>query len=321
MKRISFLLVFLCTLSTYAQIDVQNNVVTGKVDTTREVQNITLKSRVRVPANAWIFNLGYNNPWITNSLTKNDFWKSKSGFGADFSVQYRKQFFKKVIENNDVITKPTVVGFGVGLGVTVFHKTAGFENYSETLPDFTDADNALCYISLTYKDVKEAFTLTYLDLPLYLEFGKLSRIKTSAYINLGVKASLLVSKTYKNNGIYTSTGYYEDTDVRLSDIPELNYFSGVLFYKNPQPDLSPFVLWGVISGGVNFPFSSIENNKIAKWILRISGKLEYSILPVNKALEETYFKGSALRINQINMLSNKSRIFTAGVTLSFIYCM
>ena len=32
MKRISFLLVFLCTLTIYAQIDVQNNVVTGKLE-------------------------------------------------------------------------------------------------------------------------------------------------------------------------------------------------------------------------------------------------------------------------------------------------
>jgi hypothetical protein len=321
MKHIFFLVVFLCTVAVHAQIEVGNNLVSGKVDTTRTIQNISLKSRVRVPVNAFVFNLGYQVPWLTNAATKADFWSNKVGTGIDFSVDYRRQFQKKVIEKDEVVSLPTCFAFGIGLGINFIHKTSYFENFSETLHNYIDIDNDNCTIMLNYNNVKESVSLTYLDIPLYLEIGKLGRIKPSACFNLGVKASVLVAKRFVNEGTYTSTGYYPKWDVTIHDVPVLGYYTNAQCYENPEQNVSPFVLWGMASAGVNIPFSSFEKNKIAKWILRLSAKVDYSLTPVSKVMDDSYFKGAAFRLNQVNMLSNGNRIFSAGFSIGMIYCL
>jgi hypothetical protein len=82
------------------------------------------------------------------------------------------------------------------------------------------------------------------------------------------------------------------------------------------------VVWASISGGINFPFSSFEKNKIAKCILRISAKADYSLTPISKKLSEPYFKDSYFRLYQSNMLGgNGTRIFSAGLVVSLIYTL
>ena len=321
---IFFIAVFLCTITLFAQVEVGNNLVTGKVDTTRSIQNITLKSRVRVPVNALVFNLGYQVPWVTNSLTKADFWRNKVGTGIDFSVDYRRQFFKKVIEKNEVVSVPTCFAFGVGLGISFIHKTSYFESFSETLNNYTDIDNDSCTVKINYKNVKESVSLIYLDIPLYLEIGKPSRIKPSVSFKLGLKPSVLVGKRFNNAGTYTATGYYPKWDLPIHDVdvPVLGYYTtDAPCYNKIEQKVCPFVLWGIASVGLNIPFSSFEKNKIAKWILRLSAQMDYSLTPISKTMDESYFKGAAFRLNQVNMLSKGNRIFSAGFSIGVIYCL
>jgi len=324
MRQIALSLIFFAAAAAYAQVDVGNNLVTGTVDTTRTIQNIVLKNRVRVPKQALVFNLGYNIPWINNNLVSSDFWNKKVGTGIEFSVDFRQQFQKKKIENDEVISLPTALGLSVGLGISHFRQSAGFEDFTESLANYTDADGDKCTVQLNYKGVKEKVALTYLDIPVYLEIGKPSRVKASGYFKLGVKASILVAKSLETEGTYTSTGYYPNWDVTLKkDIPELGYYTNASCYKSePARELSPFVLWGSVAGGVNFPFSSLEKNKLAKWIFRVSAKVDYSLTPVSKSLSESYFKNSAFRLNQSNLLGGDgSRIFSVGLSVGLIYCM
>jgi hypothetical protein len=303
---------------------VGNNLVTGTVDTTRTIQNINLKSRIRVPKQAIVFNLGYNIPWINNNLVRSDFWNKKMGTGIEFSVDFRQQFQKRKIENNEVVFLPTALGLSAGLGISHFRQAAVLEDFTESLANYTDADGDRCTVILDYKGVKEKAALTYLDIPVYLEIGKPSRVKVSGYCKLGFKASILIGKNSDGEGTYTSTGYYPKPqwDVTLFDIPHLGYYTDALCYNDPELKPSPFVLWGSVAGGVNFPFSSLEKNKLAKWIFRLSAKVDYSLTPVSKAMEESYFKGSTFRLNQSNMLGGDgSRIFSVGLSVGFIYCM
>jgi hypothetical protein len=328
MKRIAFILIFFSAATAYTQkekVKVGNNVVTGTVDTRNTVQNIELKRRVIVPKQAIVFNLGYNFPIVNNSLIKSDFWNKKTGTGLEFGIDFRHQFQKKEIDIDDiVISKPNCFAIGVGLGISYFHKSAGFDNYSEKLSNYSDKDGDKCTVNLNYRNVNETVNLAYLDIPLYLEIGKPSQVKTSVSLKLGFKASLLIFKKFEQDGKYTSTGYYEHLgNVTLDNVDVLGYFNNKSCYDNNfEHKLSPFVLWGSISGGVNFPFYNLEKNKSAKWILRVGFKLDYSLTPVSKAMEESYFKGSTFRLNQINMLSGDgSRIFFPGVSVGLIYCL
>jgi len=320
MKHLVCILVFLCSVTMYAQIEVGNNLVSGKVDTTRSIQNISLKSRVKVPVNAMVFNFGYQVPWITNAPTKANFWNNKVGVGVDFSIDYRRQFQKKTIEKDEIISLPTSFAFGIGIGISFIQKTSYFENFAETLTNYIDKDNDLCNVMLNYKDVKESVSLTYLDIPLYLEIGKLGRIKPSVCFKLGVKASVLVGKRFTTEGTYTATGYYPKEEVTLHNIPVLGYYTNAKCYDSPEQSVAPFVLWGMASVGVNIPFSSFEKNRIAKWILRLSAGVDYSLTPISKAMNDAYFRGTEFRLNQVNMLSNTSRIFAARVSVGVVYC-
>ena len=323
LKQLVFILIFLCTTTAYTQVDIGNNLVTGTFDTTRTIQNIVLKNRIKVPKNAVVLNLGYNFPMINNALVnKSDFWNKKTGTGVNFSVDYRKQFQKKTIENDAIVSTPTIMGMGIGVGISYFRQSAGFEKFSDTLSNYTDVDGDKCTVYLKCQNVKETVSLTYLDIPVYFEIGKLSRVKPSAYLQLGLKASVLIAKKFEGQGAYTSTGYYPKTEVMLHDVSVLGYYTNELCYNEPAYKLSPFVLWGTIAGGVNFPFSSLEKNKLAKWILRVSAKIDYSLTPISKSMEEPYFKGATFRLNQSNMLGGDgSRIFSAGLMVSLIYCL
>ena len=318
MKKIALVLAFFCSFAAFAQDD---DILTV---------NAPGKSRIRVSENSIVFNAGYNIPMLLNSeLRENKFWNKKIGTGIDFNVDFRKQFMKRVIEDEEVITEPTLFSVGIGLGISYMTKSMGFSNYADTLHDFLDKDNDNCLVTLNYHNVKESASLIYLDIPLYLEIGRLNRIKPSGFFKIGLKPSVLISKKIVGEGKYTSEGYYSQWNVMLDGIDHLEYYTDKECYlnaKNKNKDeykLSPFVLWGTISGGVNFPFSSPETNRLAKWILRISVKIDYSLTPVSKSLSDSYyFKDAKFRLNQSNMMGGKgSRIFSPGVTISLIYCL
>jgi hypothetical protein len=321
-----FFVAFFATVAVYAQVKVGNNLVKGVVDTTQEVQNISLKVRTKVPSKALVFDLGYGFPSINNALVKQDFWSKKLGSKIDFAVDFRMQFQKKDIEDEEVVQVPSWVAMGVGVGFSYIHQSAGFDAFSETLTDYIDIDGMKCNVSFNYKNVKESVSLTYLDIPLYFEIGRPSRVKTTAYVKLGFKASFLVGKNFSGEGTYTSSGYYPQWDVNLDDVDVLGYYKDdQLCYNIIGGKLNPFVLWGGLSAGVNIPFSSLEKNKLAKWMLRISAKADYSLTPISKPLPDAIFNvvkdvNSSFRLNQANML-DKSRIFSYGLSLSLIYCL
>jgi len=274
-----------------------------------------------VPKQSFVFNFGYNFPAIKNDLTNSDFWDKKPGTGIEFSVDYRKQFRTRAREGDDVVLVPTSFALGIGLGISQIKQTAKFENFSETVKDFTDIDGNKCNVELDYQNVSETVSLTYLDIPLYLEIGKPSREKISTYLKLGLKASLLISDNLTDNtGIYTSKGYYPEWKVTLHDIPELDYFSGKACYgESENYDLSPFVLWGTVSAGVNFPFGSRDH--LASWIIRLGAKMDYSLTPVSKNFRDPSFPETKYYFNQSNLLGgNGSKILSFGLSLGLIYC-
>jgi len=319
MKKIAFILSFFCTVAIYAQQEkeVRNNLIIGTSD---EQGYLNIKNRLIVPETSIVFNLGYIIPVISNDLINKSFWDKGIGNGIEFSVDYRKQFYKKEIKDGHVFSTPKSLAAGAGLGFTYLNKSAKFQSFSEVLNNYTDVDGNLCNVNIDYRNVEESFSLTYVDIPLYVEFGKLEQTKTSLFLKLGLKSSFLISKKFTGEGNYTSTGYYPEWAVTLHDVPVLDYHTDKNSYENAEYKLSPFVLWGTVAGGINFPFSSLNKNQLSEWILRFGAKMDYSLTPVSKALPEAIFSGSEYRLNQSNILGGESRIFSVGFSLGLIYC-
>jgi hypothetical protein len=331
MKKYSFLVLFLVVVTfTFAQKEKEceggNPLVTGHIDNDNY---LTLEYWEVVPENSLSFNAGYGIPLINNALTKADFWNKKMGTALSFGIDYKYQFQKITYEGFDKIKNPTLFGLGIGLGISYLTQSEFMNNHTESLNSFTDTDGDLCNVSLSYSGIKEKVSLTCLDIPLYLEIGKPSQVKISGYFNVGVKASLLLSGKFSGEGTYTSLGYYPATGVTLhgySDnrggIPELGYYSDKSAYEEPEYKLSRFVLWGSLSGGINIPFSKLEKNHLSDCIIRIGARIDYTFLPISKAVSEPYFTNATYRINQSNMLGGiGSRVLIFGLDIKFIYCL
>jgi hypothetical protein len=289
-----------------------------------QVVNTAVKSRVRVPENAIVFNLGYSIPMLDNAMVKNSFWDKKLGTGMDFSLGFRRHFMQRTIEDDEVVNLPTWFAVGAGVGVSYFHQSIGFGSLRDTLTSHTDVDGDNCDVYFNFQNVKEAVSLMYLDIPVYLEFGKPDRMKTSAFFKVGVKASLLLSENVAGEGFYKSEGFYPKWNVKLHNINPLGYYNNADCYSENESEynLSPFVLWGSVSGGVNIPLSSVKKNRIAKWMFRINAQIDYSITPISKSLPDSDFSGTKFRLFQSNMLGGDgSKIFSVGLGVGLIYCL
>jgi hypothetical protein len=180
-------------------------------------------------------------------------------------------------------------------------------------------------MSFNFRNVNEQLSLTYLDIPVYVEIGRPDRMKASAFFKVGVRASVKVAGKPDCEGTYTSKGYYPQWDVTLFDIAPLEYYPKKNCYSNSENEynLSPFVLWGSFSGGVNIPLNDAKKNRIAKWMLRVSAQVDYSLTPISKSLPDVISTGTKFRLFQSNMLGgeNGSKMFSAGLTLGIIYCL
>ena len=322
MKKNIFIAVFLLgATSLFAQVDTvkyRHNIV----DAEGSGRNIDMKLKTIVPQNAISINVGYGVPFINNGFMKSEVWNNKTGTALNFGIDYRLQFMKSEIVNNEVVKTPSVAGIGIGLGISHFKQSAIMKNHTDTLHDFEGNGGFFGDVTLSYKGIKENLSLTYLDIPLYLSIGKPSQVKISGYFNVGIKASLLVANKFAGEGTYTSQGYDYATNCLIHNVDVLNFYTDKASYENSEYNLSKFVLWGSLSGGVNIPFSSLEKNKISKVILSVGAKLDYTILPISKSIAEPYFKGANYRINQSNILgSNGSRIFLPSVEVKLIYCI
>jgi len=325
MKKYILTVIFLVSATfLFAQVNVRHNMFVADVDTDRGTFR-QLNLRSIVPENAVSFNLGYGIPTINNALTNQDFWDKGLGTGLSFGVNYRRHLFTSNIVDGREVRQPTLFGAGVGLGISHLSQQAVMNyNHTEILHNFVDRDGYVADVTLSYRGIRERVSLTYLDIPLYLEIGRLSQTRLSGFFNAGVRASILVSNQFTGEGTFTSTGFYrtgELTGYTLRDIPSLNYFTNRSAYLNPEYDLSSFVLWGSVSGGINIPFSSLERNWVSPWVLRVGVRVDYTLTPISRSIPEPYFTGADFRINQSNMLGgNGSRVFRFGLDVRLIYC-
>lgn len=330
MKRIILILMLFGPVMAYAQGEISNDFLIVTSDSTSEFPKTIFKRRVVVPAKALIFNAGYGVPFIHNDLMKSELWTKNIGSAAHFEVDFRKQFQKERTEDGEIIKVPTLWAVGMGLDISYYSRSAYFmdDSVHVSLPGLNDADGDIFEAQLDYKKIKESVSLLYLSVPLYVEIGKLNQVKTSFFVKMGVKASLLISDTFSGEGTYSSNGYYNDPgdgrawNIGLYDIPELNFYTNEPCYNNPEYKASPFVLWGTLAGGVNIPFSSLEKNRVSNFVLRIGAKAEYSLTKVSKSTAESYFIDAPYQINRVNMLGgNGSRILAIGLEIGIVYCL
>jgi len=316
-KVITTSISFLFCIAIYAQNDTTKQVELNdihRVEIDLAGRNpLKVERREHVSIKSIVINAGYGWPSISNDfpIELKDNFDKNSGSAWQFSVHFRKQFMKEAAVNERVFDVPTAVAFGAGIGLSHFNKSIGFKSFEENLEE-TDKDVDNYTAHLIYSDVTEELGLTYLDIPLYLEFGKPSKTKFQPYARIGLKGSLLISKNASRGGSFSSTGHYtrvdgKTVDVILFDVSDLEFSNnGDLFYdKNTAPELNlnSFVLWSTVAAGFNIPLSSPDKDILRNVILRIGVKWDYSLMPISNNIEnESVFKKSQYWLKQSNIL-------------------
>ena len=200
MKKIIFIIVFFCctiaiSFAQQDQILVDHSVIEGTILTKRTKKNLeNVKYKEIVPKHALSINLiGFGVPFISNDLSKSEIWNKKAGMGWQFGIGYRGQFSKKEIVNNEWIKLPSCVGFDVGIGLSYLKQSAFMKNHTEVLSNFKDVDGDFGDVTLSYKDIKESTSILYMAIPISLEIFKPSLVKITGYMNVGLRASILLS--------------------------------------------------------------------------------------------------------------------------------
>ena len=310
-------ILFLYCITLYAQSDTTKQVELNdihRVEIDLAGRNpLKVERREHVSINSIVLNAGYGWSSISNDWPdelKENFYKN-SGSAWQFSVHFRKQFMKEAAINDRVFDVPTAVAFGAGIGLSHYKKSIGFKSFEEQL-DETDKDGDNYKAHLIYSDVTEELGLTYLDIPLYLEFGKPSMTKFQPYARIGLKGSLLISNNPSRAGSFSSTGHYnrvdgKTVDVILFDISDLEFANNRDFAYDkktaPELNLNSFVLWSTVAAGVNIPLSSPDKDVLRNIILRLGVKWDYSLMPVSSNIEnESVFKKSQYWLKQSNIL-------------------
>lgn len=221
-----------------AKLVLQNNVPV--------VQNTSAKV-VSYPARGLLINIAPSYSQLHNKVLLSDTidWKVKGNFGINIEAGY-------------FIKLNRIIGIGGGLGYSYYNSEISKEDFKATIPNQTDYDNSSYTL---YKDADkliETLKISFLDIPLYVEFGNSNIDQIGFYGRIGFKASFTLSSKLKGEiSNYTSKGYYDKCHVELRNIPELGFYTNEPIYKNQEKvDIKPVVISIFLSGGVSFPVSN-----------------------------------------------------------------
>ncbi|MCL2042438.1 MAG: hypothetical protein FWG84_10455 [Bacteroidales bacterium] len=261
-------------------------------------------------------------PFNGNDLMKSDIWNKPLGMGFQLSVDFRKQFAKEKVINDNVVDHPSMCAVGAGLGFSFYNKSANFDNFAENLPGLTDVDGYTYEARLSYSNINEKMSALYLEIPIYLEIGRPSLTKVSGFGKIGIKPALLLSGSFKGEGTYTWEGYYPEWYALLYDIDHLVFENDAGAYKNPEYKYNPFVLWANVSAGITIPLSSVDKDILRTTLLRIGLKYDFTVMKISKSTSDLMLPGAEYQTNQSNMLGGKgSSLHYAGLDVALIFCL
>ncbi|MCD4665192.1 MAG: outer membrane beta-barrel protein [Bacteroidales bacterium] len=162
---------------------------------------------LKYPSSAFFIKLVPSSSAIVNSdITNDDAWESKGAFGINIEVGYYAKF-------------NWLIGYGIGLGYSSFKSDLTLKkDYVEM--DEIDIDDDEYVLKITLNNAVEKLSVSYLDIPIFIEIGNVNLDKIGFYGRFGVKLSFPLLASFKPTGIFSYRGYYEQYHVELYDIDE-----------------------------------------------------------------------------------------------------
>jgi hypothetical protein len=257
------------------------------------------------PSKALYLNLSPSYSRIYNKSIYNDeLWQQKDGgIGYGFEFGYFMKFKK-------------FIGFGIGLGFSSYQTTIGLNSYKDSIPHELDIDEEDYTKIIGVSDLVQKTQLSYIDLPVYLEFGNPNTYKINFYGRIGVKFSYPVFYKFESDGNITTQGIYPQYFVLLYDIKELDFFNNQTIKAAGETKLNPLNISAILSIGMTIPASD-------RLIFKIGANINYGLMEISADKfskdDDTKYTGNS---NNLLMEPGSNTITqSVGLEIGIIYIL
>lgn len=176
------------------------------------------------------------------------------------------------------LTESFPLSIEAGIGVRNYAVSANSAACEQTV-NATDADGDTHQAIYTYSNRTERIGLTYIDIPIRICFGQPSQNHMSVYAKVGVTPSIKVASSFNGTGTYSLKGYYQQWDVTLENIEELDFGSDFNCYDDVKPNLNTFILWGNLMLGGYMPLGKLP------LLVNAGVGLDFPFITIGKATE------------------------------------
>lgn len=212
------------------------------------------------------------------------------------------------------------VSMEIGAGVHWFKTDISIGACQKTIENQTDVDGNSYNALYSFSDMKEALSLTYFDIPVAICFGQPARDRITAYLSVGLMASIKVNGKFEGEGTYSLKGYYPQWDVTLENISELGFENNVKGYEGVNPELKSFNLYGSMAFGTYIPIGCLASHSHPSDVVLKAGlKCEGALLPLSS--EKKTASDKAFVSGKSNLLLGNPRVLIPMVELGFIYIL
>ncbi|OQX77426.1 MAG: hypothetical protein B6D61_07190 [Bacteroidetes bacterium 4484_249] len=258
-------------------------------------------STVSYPSQGLYLNVIPSFAGIKNKdIADDENWTVKNGMGLSIEAGYFTKF------------KP-LIGLGFGFSYSSYSTEISADPQNINYPD-EDFDNDSFTMNVETSGISEKLKISYLDIPVFVEFGNPNIDKIGFYGRIGVKISFPLSQTFTPSGLASYEGYYQQFHVTLYDIPELGFYDNKSFYDNTETGLNSINVSALLSGGVTFPLSNYL-------ILRAGANANFGLMEISGQKADDY-DNSKYDGNYSKLLENpnaKTTTQSFGLELGIIY--
>ena len=233
-------------------------------------------------------------------ITDDENWTVKNGMGFSIEAGYFTKF------------KP-LIGLGFGLSYSSYSTEISADSQMLDYPD-QDVDEDDYIMTVETSEITEKLNISYLDIPVFIEFGNPNIDKIGFYGRVGVKISFPISQTFTPSGLASYEGYYEQYHVTLYGIDELGFYDNKSVYENTEMNLNSVNISALLSGGITFPLSNYL-------ILRVGANANFGLMEISSQKADDY-DNSKYDGNYSKLLENpnaKTTTQSFGLELGIIY--
>lgn len=172
----------------------------------------------------------------------------------------------------------------LSFGIEFREMTIGgvMEDFSEMVRS-TDTDGDSCTIVRRYKNISEKTSLSYVGIPISVNFGQPSSAKVSGYGRISLTPAFNVSKRMTASGTYNEKTC-GNIDAILSKVPVLvQVINAPAYSDDNDPEINKFMLFGSVAGGIYVPVCNLKKNPTGtSFVFKAGFKIDYTLLPVSK---------------------------------------